>query len=441
MSSNPEVIIVGGGISGLSAAYYLRKLGVRSLVIEARPYLGGVLRTEQIAGCTVETGADSWLATKHSAADLARDAGMGKELIGSNDHFRRTWLWKKGRLHPLPEGIQLVAPSQFGPVWKSRLFGTTTKIHMTADWLRMPRAPLPERSVAEFVRNHFGQEVVDYLAEPLLTGIYGGDPAALSAWSVLPKLVEREQQHGSLVRGLEAPKRKGSIFETVKGGLSSLVEAIHPAEVCHERVEWIQHDETGFQIKAGASEIRTSQLILACESHAAARLLSPMDSQLAGLLRGIRHSSGHITAMGFRRAELRHALDGFGLLVPKCEEMNLMAATWVSTKFAHRAPADLQVIRAFFREKTQDPVRELRQIMHFGAEPIFLKNYHWPDSLPQYAVGHATRVKEIQEKVSRIPGLHLIGNAYEGVGIPDCVGLAKEAATAVHSLHSTATNT
>lgn len=429
LSRNTPVAIVGGGISGLSASYYLGRRGIDSTVIEARPFLGGILRTEQIEGCTVETGADSWLAAKTSAAVLARELGLGSELIGSNDSVRRTWILKHGSLLPFPEGMQLVAPTRFEPIWHSQLFQPSTKLRMAFDWFRRPtRRPLPERSVAAFVRDHFGQEAVDYVADPLLTGIYGGDADELSASSVVPKLVEHERLHGSLVRGLRTVKRTGSIFQSLRGGLGSLPAALTPRNVIHGRVEQIERTSDGFRLRLNGDWLEAPSLILACESHESARLLTAIHPELSLRLSEIHHSTGHIAAMGFRRSEMTHPLNGFGFLVPKREGRNLTAATWVSSKFPERAPADIALIRAFFREKPADALTELRDVMGIGADPLFLRLYEWPDSLAQYRVGHAARVAAIDACVQAVPGLQLIGNAYHGVGIPDCIKLAKETA-------------
>ena len=273
MSSSRRILIIGGGISGLTAAYHVSKRGVEATIIEARPYFGGLLHTEQIHGCTVETGADSWLASKPAAAELARDLGLGSELIGSNDALRRTLIFKHGELLPFPEGMQLVAPTRFGPIWRSRLLSPRTKARIALDWFRRPGGPLPERSVAAFVADHFGSEAVDYLAEPLLSGIYGGSPDELSAASVIPKLVERERLHGSLVRGLKPAENPPSLFQSLSGGLGLLTGALRPESAIHGRAEQIARCETGYRVRVNGAWIEARKVILACESHQAARLL------------------------------------------------------------------------------------------------------------------------------------------------------------------------
>ena len=405
-----RVAIVGGGISGLAAAYYLRRAGIETILFEPRPFLGGLLHTEYIQDCIVETGADSWLAAKPWAAGLARELGL--ELIGSNDAARRTLIRKNGRFIAFPEGMQLVAPTRFGPILQSPLLSGATKLRMLLDWFRTSPAPQQERSVAVMVRDHFSQEAVDYIAEPILSGIYGGSPEDLSAQSVLPKLCEHERKHGSLVRSLHSPAPRGPIFETVRDGLGRLVERLRPPNVIRARVEKV---EPG-RLHASGEWIDARDIIVACESHEAARIIDNP------LLAPIRHSSAWITALGYPRLKL----EGFGALIPAREGGDLMAATFMDNKFPHRVALGLSQIRAFFRERPRDPVASVRDAFGITADPLFVRSYEWPLSLPQYSVGHAQRVREIETSVP--PGLHLIGNAWRGVGIPDCVRLAKEAA-------------
>ena len=410
----PTVAIIGGGISGLAAAHYLAKRGIPSTIFEARPYLGGLLRTEYIDGCIVETGADSWLAAKPWARELAEELGV--DLTGSNDPARRTLISKQGRLIPFPEGMQLVAPSRLWPILKTPLLTHRTKLRMALDWFRRPSQAAPrDRSVADLVRSHFGQEAVDYIAEPILSGIYGGSPEDLSAESVLPKLVERERRTGSLVRGLHTAPAAGPLFETARDGLGKFVDALRPRSVVHARVEAVERAPEGFRLRAGGDWLEAGQVIVACESHEAARLLN------LPLLAEIRHSSAWIVALGFRRL----ALQGFGALVPKREGRNLMAATFMDNKFPHRVASGLSHVRAFFRERPADPLRDLREVLGITAEPIFIRTYEWPLSLPQYSTGHQERVRKIEEQIARTPGLQVIGNALHGVGIPDCVRLAR----------------
>ena len=225
-----RIVIIGGGISGLSTAYYLARGGISSTLIDSRPRLGGVIETEHVEGCTIEAGPDSFLSIKPAAMDLIRELGLAADVIGSNDHLRKTWVWKKGRLVPLPDGLMMMVPTRIMPMVASPLLSWSTKLRMGLELFRAPSPPKEDESVAEFVREHYGQEAVDYLAEPLLSGIYGGNPEALSVTSVLPRFVELAGRYGSLTKGVLAERRaaraqSGSLplFRTLKGGLGQLV--------------------------------------------------------------------------------------------------------------------------------------------------------------------------------------------------------------------------
>src|SRR5580698_7854226 len=198
------VAIIGGGISGLSAAYYLARAGIPSTLVETRPRLGGVIQSEHVEGCVIEGGPDSFLSTKPAAMELIRDLGLADEVIGSNDHLRVTYVWKAGRLVPLPDGLQFMVPTKLLPLLSTRLLSWPTKLRMGMELFHPPGRHAEDRSVSEFIASHYGGEAVDYLAEPLLSGIYGGSPSALSISSVLPRFVELEAKYGSLTKGVLA---------------------------------------------------------------------------------------------------------------------------------------------------------------------------------------------------------------------------------------------
>ena len=226
-----KALIIGGGISGLSAAYYLSKAGIRATILEKSPRVGGVIRTTVQQGCVLEAGPDSFIAQKPWAMDLIRELGLADEVIGSNDHLRVTYILKHGRLVPLPDGLMMMVPTKIMPLIGTRLLSWGTKIRMGLEFLRRPKGPQPDRSVYDFLLDHYGQESIDYLAEPLLAGVYGGDPRQMSVNSVLARFVEIESKYGSLTRGVLAmprPKGSGSLFRTLKGGLQQLVDALAP---------------------------------------------------------------------------------------------------------------------------------------------------------------------------------------------------------------------
>jgi oxygen-dependent protoporphyrinogen oxidase len=453
-----RVAIVGGGISGLSTAYYLARGGIASTIVESRPRLGGVIQTERVDGCTVEAGPDSFLSAKPAALDLIGELGLGSEVIGSNDHLRRTYVRRRGRLVPLPDGLMMMVPTRILPMLASPLVGAGTKLRMGLELFRSPKPRPADQSVAEFIREHYGREAVDYLAEPLLSGVYGGDPAELSVHSVLGRFVELAERYGSLSRGMLAERSKAArahaepapLFRTLKGGLQQMTDAVAAAiagRACvrHARVETVERTAAGFHLLIDGDWLDADRLVVATEAHCAARYLAPVDGRLAELLGAVPYSSSMTVALGFDAADFAGSLpDGFGFLVPRVERRRLVACTWVGTKFPHRAPESKLVARCFLGG-WQDPAildqsdeavlaivrEELRDIAGVAAQPRFHRIFRWPRSMAQYTVGHAARLAEIEARAAAIPGLYLAGNAYQGIGIPDCIRMGKAAAEAI----------
>lgn len=451
-----SVAIVGGGISGLSTAYYLSRAGISCTLIEARPRLGGVIQSERVAGCVIEGGPDSFISIKPAAMELIRELGLAGEVIGSNDHLRVTYVWKGGRLVPLPDGLQLMVPTKLMPLLTTRLLSWPTKVRMGMELFHPPGRSVDDRSVAEFVAAHYGAEAVDYLAEPLLSGIYGGSPSALSITSVLPRFVELEGKYGSLTKGVlaelkanKAEARKLPLFRTLKNGLAELVDTLRTrldgsATVLHRRAEAVERTGGGFRIRLDDGSIECAQLVLACEAHSAATLAAPLDGRLAELLAAVPYSSSMTVALAFPDRAFPKPLGGFGFLVPKRERRRLVACTWVGTKFPHRVPNGTTLLRCFLGGMDDGGVLsendgaivaavvdELHEIVGFRAQPLFWRIFRWPRSMAQYTVGHPQRLAEIDARAAAIPGLQLAGNAYTGIGIPDCIRMGKQAAEAI----------
>jgi len=426
-----KVGIVGGGISGLACAWYLERAGVEAVVFDPTP--GGLIGTIHMEGCILEAGPESWLASKPWAEQLIRELGMGDQLTGSNDARRRTYVLRDGRFVPLPEGLQLVVPTRLVPLLRTELFTWGTKVRMGTEVFRNPKA-LPDRSVSEFVADHFGREAVDYLAEPLLAGVYGGSPDYLSAVSVLPKFVEHEQRFGSVVVGALREKSKAAgqpVFKSLRNGMGTLIDALREkVTMIPARVESIQPTPL-WSLFADGEWHDFDQIVLCCGANRAAPLMAPIDARAAELLASIPHTGSAIWTFGYRTEDVPRPLDAFGFLVPKRERNTIMACTWVATKWEGRVPEGKAVLRCFSTDPdvSEDAMlSDLRRLMGISAEPLFALNHRWPESMPQYTVGHASRIAEVEARVAAIPGLHLAGNAYHGIGIPDCVRSAKLAA-------------
>jgi oxygen-dependent protoporphyrinogen oxidase len=459
LSMPQRVLIIGGGISGLSAAYYLNRAGIRPTLIEKAPHLGGVIRTTSQQGCLLEAGPDSFLAAKPAALDLIREVGLEHQVIGSNDHLRAVYILKHGKLVPLPDGMTMMVPTKLMPLAATPLLSLRTKLRMGLEFLRRPNGRQPDRTVYDFLLDHYGEEAIDYLAEPLLAGVYGGDPRQLSANSVLPRFVEIETMYGSLTRGVVAnprPQNSGSLFKTLKNGLGHLVEALRPsADIVQGAVECVERTAAYFRVRANGDWMEADQVVVATPAVDAAGLLDSSNGELADLLRSIPYNSSLTLSLGFSKTGVqacpgvdragqarRPVLKGFGFLVPKRERKYVAACTQVGNKFNHRVPDDMLMLRCFMggdalKENDEALVRiarqELRSILGIEAEPAFHNISRWPNAMAQYTVGHEQRVQRIESILKNIPGLHVVGNAYYGIGIPDCIKMGKEAAAKITS--------
>ncbi|HVZ59776.1 MAG TPA: protoporphyrinogen oxidase [Terriglobales bacterium] len=461
--------IVGGGISGLSAAVTLedaRRKGaaIEYTLLESAARLGGVLRTEKVEGCVVEAGPDSFLTEKSWAAEFCRSLGIGEDLIFSNDAERKTYIAVNGRLIAMPDGLQFMVPTRIFPIALSPLFSLGTKLRMAKEYFLREKNgtdaanSAEDESVAGFIGRHFGQEMVDRLADPLLAGVYGGDAASLSARSVMPRFVELEQRHGSLSRGLfrsRKQREKGDgkagaprpIFTSLRNGMQQMAEAaaahLEPRRVqVNDPVRAVRRESDGWRVigSRSATEVFES-LIVATPAGIAAKLLEAVDGSLASELGQIPYSSSVTVALGFEKKALASAPPGFGFLTPRAEGRRMLACTFVHAKFPHRAPPQTALLRCFLGG-SHDPAvldlpdeellrivrQELRELIHVDAEPVFWRVYRWRQAMAQYAPGHGQRMAKIRALQAGHPGLELAGNAYRGIGLPDCIASGRQAA-------------
>jgi oxygen-dependent protoporphyrinogen oxidase len=457
-----RIAIVGGGISGLAAAFALeeqRRAGTIEYVLyESSPRLGGVIRTEHIHGCIVEAGPDSFISEKPWAADLCHTLGLGDQLIGSNDADRKTYILVRGQLIPMPDGLMFMVPTKILPTALSPLFSWTTKLRMARELLHPPRAAEDDESVASLVERHYGAEMVDRLADPLLSGIYGGEADSLSVRAVLARFAEMERTHGSLGRALLAARKKTStktappLFTSLKKGMQQLVETlVHKLDQAslqtNALVRSIQRNAAGWTVSSAKKSDRFDAVILALPAHASAQLLSTSSPELSNELASIPYSSSITVGLGYDRDVRQSLPPGFGFLVPRSEGRRLLAATFVHNKFPHRAPDDRALLRCFFAGSNAENIwqlsddaiiavvrNELQLILGLRATPLFARVYKWKSAMAQYGVGHLERLDRIERLRHQLPGLALAGNGYRGIGVPDCVRSGSEAAKQVLSV-------
>ncbi len=396
----------------------------------------------------LEAGPDGFMAAKPWAMSLIRELGLADEVIGSNDHTRVTYIVKKGRLIPMPDGLMMMVPTKIMPLVGTSLLSWGTKIRMGLEFLRRPKGKQPDRSVQEFLLDHYGQESIDYLAEPLLAGVYGGDPRQMSVNSVLARFAEIEAKYGSLTRGVLAQPRPkgsggGSFLLTLKQGLGQLIEKLRPfADVVHANAETVEQTDGGYRVRADGDWIEAENVVLAASARDSAKLLDGSQKELAELLAAVPYTTSITLALGYEKSTFDHPIAGHGFLVPKRERKYILGCTWVGNKFDHRVPQDKVVLRCFMggdallltdEALVETACSELRSIMGLQAKPVFHSIARWPYSMAQYTVGHAQRVERIEAILESAPGLHLAGNAYHGIGIPDCVHMGKTAAERITS--------
>jgi oxygen-dependent protoporphyrinogen oxidase len=446
--------IIGGGIAGLATAYFLNQRGAGSVdykLIESEPHFGGKIISAREKGFVVEGGPDSFLTTKPAAINLCRELGLDDQLIGTNDAGRKIYVWSRGQLRQMPDGVMLIIPTRVMPFVTSPLISWPGKLRMGMDMFIPPRRDDGDESLAHFVRRRLGEEALDRIAEPMIAGIYVADAEYLSLKSTFPRFLDMERKYGGLLKGVIAQKRANhnsqsngkpaiSMFMTLRGGLQDMVDGIlsrlNPNSLLPgRRVIQVTRRENGYGIVlSDGACLEADAVVFASPTYATADLVQGFDTALADSLRGIRYVSTATVSLGYKRSELTHPLKGFGFVVPRSEKRKILACTWTSTKFNYRAADDYALVRAFIggahaehlAEEGDEALaamarEELRAMMGIATEPVLTKVYRWPKANPQYAVGHAQRIIEIEKQAARHAGLYLAGGAYHGVGIPDCI--------------------
>lgn len=457
-----RVAIIGGGIAGLSAAFYLeraRRSGtpLEWVLLEKSGRLGGVIRTELRDGYVLEAGPDSFLTMKPDGAQFCRDLGIADRLISSNDADRRTYIVVNGRLVPIPDGLEFMVPTRVLPMATTPLFSWTTKMRMASELFSAGANHRQDETVASFVRRHFGQEMVDRVAEPLLAGVYGGNADQMSVRAVLPRFAEMERESGSLVRAtLKARNARRTsnapaqpLFTSLRDGVQEMVNAA-VATLPPERVRLAQVVRNvkpcgaGWTVNTEAGGETFDAVIVAVPAPAAAALTAGVNTVLENGLRQIKYSSSAAVAIGYDRA--LNLPPGHGFLVPRTEGRSMLACTFVHRKFPFRAPQGATLLRCFvsssrvpdLQKRNDDQLlstilAELNAILGLNEAPLFSHVYRWDCALPQYSTGHLERVAEMEQTLAGLRGLHLIGNSFHGIGIPDCIKSGRKAAEKIIS--------
>ncbi len=491
-----RIAIIGGGIAGLSTAWFLERaiekgdLPLECRLFEASSATGGVIRTLTKDGFLLDLGPDSLFKAKPAAADLARSLGLGDQIVEAGRQELATLIWARGRLHPLPDGLELVAPSRIIPLLTTGLLSTSGKLRMMFEPFIPARRDGADESIAGFVRRRLGSEAARRIAGPLMAGIHAGDPERLSLRSTFPRLADLERQHGSLTLALRrmkanpagggslgredragagasdrgspraaggsrAPEEGGGVsprrpasppFVTLLGGLQTLADRLASSlqRVVVARgaaVAAVEPIEGGWRIHVAVEEPWEADVcVLAVPAGLAADLVRGFDPDLSGLLASVRYVSTATVFLGYGKDDLPVPPPSTGFLVPREEGRSFFGCTFVTNKFPGRAPAGCVLVRAFVGgagseenvdasdENLQAAVRrDLEAMIGLRSRPILVHVQRWPKANPQYEVGHATLVEGADRRLQRHPGLFITGSALRGVGVPDGVELGKQA--------------
>jgi oxygen-dependent protoporphyrinogen oxidase len=461
-----NIVVVGGGIAGLSAAWYLQRAGVRYTLLEESGRWGGHVLTERVdtpeGRFIVEAGPDSFITQKPWGVELAGELGLEERLLGTNDGMRKVFVLHRGKPTPMPDGVLLIVPTRFMPFVRSPLISPAGKLRMGLDLIIPPRRDGKDETLADFVRRRLGSEALDKIAEPLLSGIYNSEAEKQSLLATFPRFRELEARYGSLTRGMLASRRNGakrvaasgsnghepgrgpkSVFMSLRDGTGELSDALVARLTGDLRLNWRAvrlertSDKRYILCNSAGETIRADAVILAVPAFVAAALVRDSVPGAARILAGIRYVSTGTVSLAYRMNDIRRPLAGFGLVVPSSERRSINAITWSSLKFSHRAPEGCALLRVFFGGSRSPKSLELsdgallatvrdqlREFMGIEAAPLFHRIYRWQRSNAQYDVGHLDRIAELERALP--PGLYLTGSPYRGVGLPDCIKQSRD---------------
>ncbi len=452
-----RVAVVGGGVAGVAAAYELARLAregadFQVVLFEASTRLGGIVETVREGGFVIECGPDAWVTEKPWARELAEELGLGDEVMASNDAGRKTYVLIDKKLQAMPNGMRMMVPADLDALDASDLFSAEAKQAYHDEVRRAEElsasTPARDESVGEFVRRHFGDEVLEKIGAPLLSGVFGGDVSKLSVRAVMAPFVAMEQEHGSLIAALQSrvsTSTAGAIFTTLRSGMGTLVDrmiAAIPEDWVRlsAEVRFLSYGDEGWLVGTPRGVERFDAVMMAAPVDVARALLAPVDEKAAQLME-MEASSAVVVGFGFSDAAKFLVPPGFGFLVPRGSDSLLLACTFVDQKFDDRVPHEGRLLRAFFGGKAADRLMrcgndetaavarmELARILGPLPEPQMTVVRRWPRSLPQYGVGHLERMSELTERVKTLDGLWLLGNGYRGVGLPDLIRDSRAAA-------------
>ncbi|MDR6224410.1 protoporphyrinogen oxidase [Desmospora profundinema] len=465
--STPRIAILGGGITGLSAAFYLlREAGKQGIqpritLLEADTRLGGKIQTERFDGFVMETGPDSFLERKASAKQLAVDLGLEDRLV--RNRTGQAYILRRGELLPIPEGAVMGIPTRLSPFVTTPLFSPAAKLRAAGDLILPRRHRDGDISVGRFFRQRLGNEVVDQLIEPLLSGIYAGDIDQLSLMATFPQFAALEEKHRSLILGMKrtrptrSDQKPQGMFLTLKDGLESLVDALaatlpQDSVRLSMRVERIEKNDGRYRLFTQTGEtLEADAVLMTLPQSETDRLFSGLDVPKAG--RTVPAASVATVILAYDADAARLEKDGTGFVVPRREPTTITACTWTHKKWPHTTPEGKALIRCYVGRSGDEAIvhesdeaivsavrRDLHSILGISETPLFTRVTRWKQAMPQYTPGHAEWVARLREKSRcHLPGIFWAGASFSGIGIPDCIDQGKQAAIeAIQYIHDSA---
>ncbi|RKU29668.1 protoporphyrinogen oxidase [Candidatus Poribacteria bacterium] len=458
-----RAIVIGGGITGLSAAYRLkneaakRDIPLNIKILEASNRIGGVIKTEHKDGFVIEHGPDAFISTKPWAKELCEELGIDQHFIGTNSKVRRSFVVRNKKLIPVPEGFYMMAPGSFLPFIKTPIFSLKGKLRILLDLFISPKENTDTESVADFVRRRLGTEAFERMAQPMIGGIYTSDAENLSLKATFPRFLEMEKEHGSIIKALIKQKKKASqttkdtsgprysLFLSFTNGMQTIVDTLaNEFSECiqlNTTVKTIHQNDTDMSWQVVFDDdttVETDLLCIALPAPHASCIIKNVFPTIAEKLNDIPYTSSTTVNMAFRRVDITHPLNGMGFVVPIKEQLNLIGCSFSSVKFENRAPEDNVLIRAFVGENTSqnidlkdvvsEAINDVSGLLGIETDPIFTVVSQHHQSMAQYLVGHQNIISDIQASIKNIKGFTLAGNAYTGIGIPDCIHSGEQAA-------------
>ncbi|MGY0692840.1 protoporphyrinogen oxidase [Virgibacillus sp. FSP13] len=456
MSDHKQIVIVGGGITGLTAAYYLQKeieankLPYNVKLVEASHRLGGKIKTYRRDGFTIEQGPDSFLERKKPAVKLVENLGIRDKLVRNGTG--QSYILIGNKLHKMPSGFSMGIPTQIRPFLLSGMFSWRGKMRASLDYTLPKGKEQADQSLGQFFRHRFGNELLENVIEPLLSGIYAGDIDDMSLMATFPNFYQLEQQYGSLIKGLRETspkssknkKKKQGMFLSFDGGFETLIEKLQSQlgdiVSLNTAVDHIEKKDHGYHVLLSNGEVcKADAVVMATPHYTVPKMFSQYD--FFKIFNDIPATSVANVALAFDQSAIKKDIDGTGFVVSRNSDFRITACTWTHKKWPTSTPDGKVLLRCYVGRPNDQSVvdlsdeeivdivlKDLNKTMNITQEPDFSVISRWKNAMPQYTVGHKERIAEVRDQASeQLPGVFLTGSSYEGIGVPDCIEQGEKA--------------